>query len=295
MNTTEYNSPQILNGSVDLAAAMSQTITLDTMASRSQRWYAAHELSVSLSISEGEADYLGRIVNIRSRAYKNEMMLNYLPVWLMGPRQHIAAEYTNASTNAAGFSQFETYLWKFPKPFYIPPGGAFVVQMQRNGSQADLDAEGVVHVEIALRGMQLSTKEGLAAAQKIRQQGNPIPYMSAYTPLTFPNKSNNLDLANPFLVPLFLQRMTARIADANFESLGQSYAVDTGYQIQLSDTREVICETTDILNVFPATKLAWTHTRILQPQEYITAELSRDSGKTGYPQVAIIGFRNEAT
>lgn len=305
MNTTQNTSPQILSGTVALASGKMQTISMDAMASRSQRWLRLDELSVAFyqdpvaSNALYFSNMMGSLVQIRARAYRQDLMLNYVPTWLLGPRLHKSAEYAGVTTGIANslgrdYSPFETYRWKFPKPFFLPPGAAFIVQLQRDGSTGDVNAGGSINAQVVVRAAQMSEGEARAAMTKSREgSGNPIPYMAAYTPVfpsaNYTNKSNNLDLANPFLTPLQLQRMTGRIRNTG----SVQYGTVSGTSVKLSDTRTVICDWTDMLQVFPSTQLAWTHTRILQPAEYITAELKNRAASADQLQVAIIGYRNE--
>lgn len=313
MNTTQHSSPQILSGSVVIGRGKMQTVAMETMASRSHRWFRVDELSVSFFPTAGVgADsfnsqrLMGSFVWIRARAYRQDLMMNYVPTWLLGPRLHEVAEVAPLSANInfgdpTQYGPFETYRWKFPKPFFLPPGSAFITQLQRNQIYDTFDAD--INANIVVRGAQLSEQEARAAMQKGREgSGNPLPYIAAFTPQFTNNlqtkKSNNLDLANPFLVPLQLQRMTARAGPlylANQDA--PPFGNPTYSRVRLTDTRTIICEVSPMRVIFPQTQLAWTHTRVLQPGEYITAELRNfTTGESGYeegPQVAIIGYRNE--
>lgn len=301
MNTIQSPSPQILTGSVALGPAKTQTISLEAMTSRSHRWLRVEEMGVSLwadpsadTAIASRAIPMGSYVNIRCRAYRQDLMLNYVPTWLIGPRLQEFGEYQNiASILSAGnfIGPMETYRWKFAKPFFLPPGSAFSTQMQRNANTQDLLSAQNINCYVTVRCTQMSEAEARAAMEKGRNgSGNPVPYMNAYAPLTFPNKSNNLDLANPFLVPLQVQRMTGRCVGTN-TCQGQ----DTGNitTVKLSDTRVVICEPTPMVAIFSSSRMDWTFTRTLQPAEYISAELGTSNATQAAPQVAIIGYRNE--
>lgn len=300
MNTLLNSSPQILSGTVVLSPGQTQTVSLEAMASRSGRWLRLEELSLAfyeeMASLERETVFspsflMGSVINVRARAYRQDLMLDYVPTWLIGPRLHVAAEQAVTSASAIPYyGVFETYRWKFPKPFYLPPGSAFVVQLQRDSYYDDSSVLDI-NAQVVVRATQLSEQEARAAMTKGRDgmSGNPIPYIAAYAPRSFPNKSNNLDLANPFLVPLYLQRMTGRMltGDNGINEYGMLY----GPTVKLTDTRTVICDPTQMITIFPRTHMAWTHTRVLQPGEYITAELTKTTTTT--PSVAIIGYRNE--
>jgi len=103
-----------------------------------------------------------------------------------------------------------------------------------------------------------------------------------------------LDLANPFLVPLQLQRIMGRMgcSTGNQGPHFGSQSVTNGF-VRLTDTRVIICEWAQFLTIFPSPQMAWTHTRVLQPAEYITAELRTPNPDFSQPQVAIVGYRNE--
>lgn len=301
LNTVQFPSPQILSGNVALGMGKTQTISLETMASRSHRWQRLDEMSVSFFIdpfstgitSADAAAPMGSFINIRARAYRQDLMLNYVPTWLIGPRLQQLGEYTSTTgikSNNQFLGAFETYRWKFPKPFYLPSGSAFSVQLQRNGGTKDQVYTTNINAHLTVRGMQVAENDAIQAMKNGRQNGNPIPFMASYVPTTFPNKSNNLDLANPFLIPLQLQRMTGRCVGTN-----TCQGVDTGNiaTVKLSDTRIVTAEPTGMLTMFGSTQLAWTFTRVLDPGEYISAELATSNSAQSAPQVAIIGYRNE--
>lgn len=303
MNTLLHASPQILSGTVSLANGMTQTVNLDAMSSRSHRWLRLEELSLAFWDNGDDTDEepwynygnpIGSVIKVRARAYRQDLMLDYVPAWLIGPRLHYSGEFANSSVEQIpNYGVFETYRWKFAKPFFLPPGSAFVVQLQHPfeypGQVLDVPT---ITAQVVVRATQMSERE----ARNMTDKQNPIPYMSAYTPTSFPAKSNNQDLANPFLTPLFLQRMTGRIGiQPDAAQYGAENGVSYGPTVKLTDTRTVICEPTQFMTVFPATQCAWTHTRILQPAEYITAELAIPTPSFEYaaPQVAIIGYRNE--
>ena len=310
MNVLQNPSPQILSGTVVIAAGQTQTVNLEAMASRSHRWLRLEELAISLYSEEGESfvnDYdtispMGAIIKVRARAYRQDLMRDYVPVWLLGPRIHQAGEIaTTASNNILNYGQFECYRWKFPKPFYLPPGAAFVLQLQ-NGENAG-DGTPDITAQVVIRATQLSEAEAKEAMRKSRDAdfGNPIPYISVfslatpddiYTPASEFLKSSNLELANPFLVPFHLQRITGRILELDN---GMDYLDDSSlkYTLKLTDTRTIICDLSDLISVFPRTSLGWTHTRILQPAEYLTAEFKLQPDAIGVPQIAMIGYRNE--
>lgn len=308
MNTSQLSSPQILSGQVSIAPAQTVTVALDAMASRSHRWLRLDELSLTFyavapvtHVSTSGTE-MGSRVKLKAFAYRQALTRDYVPTWLIGPRLHVAAEFAIGSTDIPNYSPFETYLWRFAKPFFLPPGSAFNTQLQRDGSTEDLFFSDSIVATLVLRGAQVSEQEARAAIAKCRDDsgntGNPLPFIANYSPVFTTSvsnyKSNNLDLANPFLVPLQLQRMTARLRGIGGDN--PAYGTAFGSQIRLTDTRTVICEYQETTNIFPATQAAWTHRRLLQPAEYITAELkpAAPSGTPVYlPEVAIIGYRNE--
>lgn len=316
MNIQTFNSPQLLTGNVAIGSGKTAVVPSDAMASRSNRWLRVDEMSVTLwanpnsSILSRFQYPLGKLVKIRARAYRQDMMLNYVPVWLIGPRLHQAAESESASygvppaSNSNAISTYETYRWKFAKPFYLPPGSAMIAQIQRDGSVADIELNVNINVQVSFRACQVSeniAKDVLHKRGADGQLGNPIPYMAAYAPSAFPAKSNNRDLANNFLTPLYLQRMTGRCwgtstnlgADTEDSNPGTASITATAVStVKLTDTRLVICDVSKMASVFPSNQLAWTHKRMLQPGEYITAELNTTSADGSTPAVAIIGYRN---
>lgn len=296
-------SPQILSGSVALAAGMMQNITLDTMTSRSNRWLRVEELSVCLysdpieRLGESGNNYkypLGSIVQFLATAYRQTLVKDLTPVWLMGPRSHLVVEgggFSDATfyvftSNGLSFDPAENYRWRFAKPFYLPPKSAFNMQFKRDGSTADVALTTNVNIEVALRCVQVDEAE--ARAQKF----NSLPYLASFVPTAaaalLPAQSNNQDLANPFTKPLFLQRLTARCRGLETR-LGKDY--NNAVSLKLTDTRTIVADKMPFHALFPAETFAWTFTRRMEANEYLVAQLFGALNAT--PQVAIVGYRNE--
>lgn len=307
-NYNELQSGQILTGSAVLGAGKSTVITTEAMASRSLRWLRCEELSVEIYPQSSPIFGLGQtlaqqsmgsFVTIKPTAYREGLTNDYFPLWLMGPRPSIQAEKVvqplDLANNVDFFGPYETYRWKFAKPFYMPPGGAFLVQAQRNGNALDLAYTTNINIKVALRCTQMTEKQAKAAMQK--NGGNPLPYASSFVPTSYPAQSADLTFKNQFQVPLYVQRITGRCAgnSALLVYTQNQGGVDflNAAQVQLWDTRTLVSDKVPFSALFSKTSMAWTFTRMLKPSDYLTARLETTNTDACNPQVAIVGYRNE--
>jgi len=310
MNFNELQSGQILSGSASLAPGRSTTITTESMASRSLKWLRVEEMTVqlwpnkavALAPPAGDAlnqQSMGSFLTVRPTAYRVSLTNDFTPLWLLGPRSSVQAEKvpqpTDLFSGAETFGAFESYRWKFAKPFYMPPGAAFLVQAQRNGNALDLAFTPSINIRVIVRCTQISEKGARAAM--LKNGGNPLPYASSFVPASYPAQSADLTFKNQFQTTLFIQRMTGRCA--GYSSL-MAFAQNQGgidytnaAQVQLWDTRTLLSEKVPFHTLFPRTSLAWTFTRSLKPTEYLTARLYTSNSAVCAPQVGMVGYRNE--
>lgn len=310
MNFNELQSGQILSGSGSLAPGKSSVITTESMASRSLKWLRVEEMTVQLWPNKSAAlappagiplnlQSMGSFLTVKPTAYRVSLTNDYTSVWLLGPRSSVQAEKvpqpTDLFSGAETFGSFESYRWKFAKPFYMPPGAAFLVQVQRNGNALDLAFTPTINIRVIVRCTQISEKGARAAMMK--NGGNPLPYASSFVPTSYPAQSSELTFKNQFQTTLFVQRITGRCAGfAASMTLAQNQGgVDytNAAQVQLWDTRTLISEKVPFNTLFPRTSLAWTFSRSLTPAEYLTARLYTSNPTICAPQVGMVGYRNE--
>lgn len=329
MNTSKFGSPQLLSGSVSLIPGAAQTVSLNEMASRSRRWLRLDQMNVSLyadSLVAGQEQSMpapfGSYMYVRSRSSRYDLMRDYLPTWLLGPKTHLESEvafggYSQPPTlkiDTAGLSvgQFENYRIRFPKPFYLPEGDAFVTQFKLDSAISPYITTNIT-AEISVQAVMLSKDEQNKAEKLVAEEGNPFPYLSNFSPFQTAfaagstssayAKSSNLELANPFLSTLFLQRLNGRIKNVGGRlSTGadSSSVVGTNSRIKIADARRVVCDLTDFRNVFNTSTSSWLFQSQLDgkksdqaSEDYLTVELYSANTLSYCSEVAMVGYRLE--
>lgn len=316
MDNSQLASGQVLYGTAPLSSGQSTVLTTEAMASRSLKWLRCEEMSVVLvprasnvfTFGEFKAQSMGSFVTIKPTAYRVSLSNDFVPAWLLGPRCNALTEFVQNPSNkvlAAGFQvgNMETYRWRFPKPFYMPPGAAFLVNLQRNGNPLDVAFSMIIDTHVSVKCVQVTAQEAREAMKK--NGGNPLPYIAPFVPpepLVYPAQSANKQLANQFQSTLFVQRMTGRCAGYsdyynllvnNGGGLVAGADLTNIAQVRLSDTRTIVCDKVPFGSIFPTTRMAWTFTRKLEPNEYLTAQLFTSNSVVSAPQVAMVGYRNE--
>lgn len=319
MDYSQIASGQVLSGTAPLEPGQSIVITTEAMASRSLKWLKCEEMSVVLvprasAVFAGLAgnttrnQSMGSFVTLKPTAYRVSLSNDFVPAWLLGPRCNVLTEFVQSPSNkvlVAGnqVGPFETYRWRFPKPFYMPPGATFLVNAQRNGNALDLLYDTIIDINISVKCSQVT--EGEAKKAMRANGGNPLPYIAPFVPpepLVYPAQSANKQLANQFQTILFVQRMTGRcagIAPSYPTILSTNQGLIAGAdlmniaQVRLADTRAIICDKAPFGSIFPTTRMSWTFTRKLEPNEYLTAQLYTQDSTISAPQVAMVGYRNE--
>lgn len=303
MNINHFSSPQLLSGNVILNQAAAGTvvngvttpvfgtINLDTMASRSRRWFLADSFRIQASplLSSVEAPALFSAlftpaVSVKLSAYRTALTRDYTSTRLLGPSTFEASTTSFSDSVRQGTKYFaaeQNYRWIFPRPFLIPPGDAFNVQVKLDFVPISLfgpfpPQDVSIDVSVAVSGKMVGEDE----ARRLYSGKNPLPYVTSFeTP--FPNTlaiplapiavvSSNLELANPFTRPLFVQRMIG----ANTSVLSGQSGLNLPFDVAISDTRTIVADTQPFVNLFSPQCSAWTFKRVLQPTEYLKAKLT---------------------
>lgn len=329
MNTSKFGSPQILSGTVSLEPGKTQTVSLNEMASRSRRWLRLDQMNVSLyadsmKFQQNLPNPFGSYTSIRSRSSRYDLMRDYMPTWLLGPKAHLESEVAFQgfndgvldlfiATNGFSVGAFENYRIRFPKPFYLPAGDAFVTQMSLDSDISTYITTNVT-AEISVQAVMLSKDEQNKVEKMVAEEGNPIPYLSHFSPFQAAfaagssaaafAKSSNLELANPFLSTLFLQRINGREKGNVFGSLnGGADSLSTtrnNTKVKIADARRVVCDLTDFRNMFNTSTSSWLFQSQLDgkksdqaSEDYLTAELYSSNVSSYCPEVAMVGYRLE--
>lgn len=304
MNNTKYSSPILLSGSVDLGPGETNFVPLEGMASRSRRWTLIDSMRVwAYHFDSTNFPYYfvpGASSKVRSFAYRLNMFNDFTRFTALGNLVHLLGSIE--STSGYGFGVNPATVgyyhgrWLFPKPFLLPPGEALSVQFQRDGSAYDLLCPAQLRHQVSVTGKTVGKDE----AMRLVGGKNPVPYLTnidtgfvqAETQLV----SNNLQLGNPFVRPFNIQRVAgAAVATATGQFIPTTPTNLT--TLKLSDTNMVIYDKGPFENILSAQTNAWTFTRILQPTEYLKAELALGApfGPSEYydASLSLIGYRDE--
>lgn len=303
MNNTKYSSPILLSGEVDLGPGATSVVPLEGMASRSRRWTLVDSLRMWVfpfdSMDGAPLFVPGFSSLVRSYAYRLSMFNDFTRITTLGNLVHLLGSiesstgYTfGVATPQAGYYHAR---WLFPKPFLLPPGEALSVQFQRDGSAYDNLCPGLLRHAVAVSGKTVGKDE----AMRLAGGKNPVPYLTGVDTgiqTTAQNIiSNNLQLSNPFVRPLKVQRVVGNVI-ASLSGQVIPGAVPGAATLKLSDTNVVIYDKGPFQCIFPPETSAWTFTRILQPTEYLKAEVTTtplDVGEYIQAGVALVGYRDE--
>lgn len=296
------DSPQLLSGSVILSKGDTASLNINLMTSRSSRWLRVEEISFCLYATpfpdgEGPQANLGELVEFEGKFLDFKLTSDFVPVWLVGPRIHQCAEYEEDGSIGGikvglnNVGPFETYRWKLPKPVYLPPGAAINLTFRRKATAKNtfpVDGTGKIYVECAVRATQLAASASLP-------KENCIPFITAFTPETFPALTSGLDLSNVFTSDFYAQRLTSRVAlnnAQNNEKTGTDFKNEV--VITMSNNLVEVCDEARLHSVFPASQMAWTYTRIMAPRDYLKVKFQVAPSSVAQPQIALIGYRKES-
>lgn len=202
----------------------------------------------------------------------------------------IVITYTNAGPPiraAIAQSIYAQYTWHLPKPLYMPPGAALLVSAQAINSAAAADGS-----QVSIAGRMLD--------EPLKAKEFPIPYATAFIAPTNQATSNSseMDLGNPFQVPLHVQRFTGRIQRAGSGWSAEDRA-NTKTTVKMETNRNVtiVRDYTPFYDVFDESRRAWNVGVTLDPKERVDAAIAGGSAyadsSTVTPMIGLIGWRNE--
>lgn len=238
---------------------------------------------------------------------------NHVPVWNFGPALHHAGFSENAY-DASGTTPVVTghFRWKLPKPMYLPPGQSLTPSFYRTADGWG----GNVYAGIAVVGRDLGD---IAEPAPVKTD---VPYVAYYEPTGGQSSaiSSELDLTNPFVVPLAVQRFIGRQlqttlvggpgatptagefggVSGNATAPTELYTDIASVQLKDSYGQNVTRDLISFGNAFDPLSRGWTFQRILQPKERYLVQLQSilnasnyPSGAYTQPMISMIGWREE--
>lgn len=146
----------------------------------------------------------GALVGCRLDLGEFQLTNGYIPVYAFGRAENLIAEQTADGANPP-LTAYAEYICRLSRPIYLPMGAAIRPQLQHKGLTS-----ATVDVHVSMFGRMLNAKTPLP--EKLV-----LPYWSAYVCKTFTagtvdtDSSSENDLANPFTVPLQMERFVGRI------------------------------------------------------------------------------------
>lgn len=288
-------TPFLSSAQVTLAASSTAMADSGALSQPFRRPFWLDEIRWNIRVSPVPLDFGSGIgvpygALIRTKLTLGRMIISdkFIPIWNYGTE--LLTQYAGSAQVDANFGGvnvgFSSYRWKLPKPLYVPAGNVVTSEFSRG---ADGNPSALVTVSYAGRYVDAD----LTSRDEID-----VPFVCAFLPATgvLNAQSAELDLHNPFLVPLKCQRMIGRIL-INDTATPPGYAEPFGAgfgQLQLQDSggHNMITDFTDLALVFDVNRRAWTFTSMLPSQERYNVLLTGLSS-TRTVSISLIGTRKE--
>lgn len=192
-------------------------------------------------------------------------------------------EYNELASDLSGgvFTAIGWFRWKLPKPLFISPGMTLVCDFFRPLGKTPATAS----ADVAYVGRYLRTNE--PGPKEVD-----VPWVTMFDPATDAvfAQSSELDLYNPFQVPLEVQRLLAADQDVTPPN-----TVDTDQVTVMKDSggSNIIRDFTPTGSVFDITRRAWSVNRVLAPRERYNITLQALTGDLNDYHVSLVGSRKE--
>jgi len=189
--------------------------------------------------------------------------------------------YTTSMTAATYVAWIK---WKLPKPLYVPAGMTLVSEFFRPAGKTPTSA--LVDVAYSARFI----PKDAPVPEEVD-----VPWVTMFTPATGAvfGQSSELDLYNPFQVPLEVQRFLAANQDATVASA--YLTVDQNLVTVMKDSAgtNIIRDFTATGSAFDINRRAWTFNKVLAPKERYNITLQALTGTLNNFNVSIVGSRKE--
>ncbi len=242
------------------------------------------EISMTTKIAPSFTGSPGGSIQTKFKMNTLDLMSDPIPLWSFNPTTDTFRESSVGSAfESVDQYVFTNFLWKLPKPLYVPSGGALVPVVNRIS-----DNGGSARVDFAYHGR---TVLDPVAPNKIA-----VPFIGVFIqPYTAAaGQSNARNLYNPFQVPLHVQRLVLR-AYINNSVERTSYTTSDGYTIKLTNSNGVMF-TRDFVPYSAAVNRSAGGTAVLgitiPPKQWITTEIVGTTTGTNI-DVTAIGWREE--
>lgn len=286
--------PLLLTSSVNLAAGAGTVADAAALSSpfRKPIWINEIRWTIRSNLDSPSSGWSpGALVSTRMKIGRVDVTRDFIPIWNLGTSLQWAQasewliDATVSNTNAA----YAHHRWLLPKPLYVLPGSTLSSSFQRLTASGS-PFTGNFTVTVSYAGSYAHPNE--PTPKEIA-----VPYAACWQPTSAGFvTSGELDLANPFQVPLHVQRFVGRLSEtsggvAGFEDFSLTGGAVT---VDMKDSKGyvVIKDLTTFSNAFDILRRAWTYQRVLEPKQWYTATVSGMSA-TQNVGISLIGWRNE--
>lgn len=223
-----------------------------------------------------------------------------IPIWNFGRAENLDGE-ENAGVVANGTDYtYGSYSWKLPRPLFVPAGAVVLPNFSHLGFIPD-----PINVRIGYSARTVFTKPKRLY----------IPWVAKYATKAFnpisaadTDQSSELDLVNPFLEKVYLQRFVGRTQRVRqSEAAGEDAPQSFGSQfllLRMKDSygRPLIRTYTPFRSVFAAPTRSWEmdNGAWLDPESFYTVTIRKDvtsldagtdTGAVGQAFVSLVGWR----
>jgi hypothetical protein len=210
---------------------------------------------------------------------------NFVPLWGFGTRQQ-ALGIVDQAYDTNGGTTWSSFKWRLPKPLYVPAGQVLSASFFRTA-----DGQGVGAL-VGISYLGRTVEPGTPLPKKAA-----VPFVSLYEPPAGAATaiSSELDLVNPFLVPLHVQRFVMRVLETSGVQKYEDAFSGAARVITMKDSSgyDVIGDATPMLEVAFGPRRAWTFDRMLQPKERFVVGYANNSAAVVSPTISMVGWREE--
>ena len=239
------------------------------------------------------------LVAVKMSLGRMEISHKFIPLWsyctdLQFITQSLFSQSDYPSDPAEPHQQYAMMRWKLPKPLYVPAGMQLTTDVARGADGCG----GEISITTSYVGRFANVNDPPPKSITVR-------YVSAWTSnwdtaSVTTQQSGELDLVNPFLVPLQVQRFTGRLLQTNQAGVtGETFAINailpsTAMQLTMKDSygNNIVRDFTFFGEVFDTLRRAWTfHKTLLAKERYYV--FLQDIPAQVIAHVAIIGERKE--
>lgn len=288
------------------------TASVNTLALKDPHAVEIHAIKFSILAADNTVAVNGGMVGVSLTLGSLPVTQGYVPIWNFARGESLVDDSCTTRSydaTAQGFPYCADYVWRLPRPLYVPPGRVLVPQVQHRGVISS-----AIDFRISYVGRTVEEKKGKATIQ--------VPYVTSWSSNSYAladgrtlERSNETDFRNPFTRPLHVLYFVGRSLQTEIHSAtlrtvcrGHPYNLyNSLVSIKMSHSSglKAIEDYTPIGVVMPIDQGAiWPCPHDLAPQSFYTIDLlkaapSATSNETGYTghveqlQISMVGWREE--